>query len=77
MEMKFSVTLDGKISDGKNEYTASETAKLLNLYEHQEMKLLEVIHMIPECEEHGPDCLPHAKEWIEAHLSPPSRGKVE
>lgn len=25
----------------------------------------EVLELIPECETHGPQCVPHAKEWIE------------
>lgn len=74
METNFSETSDGMISDGKTEYTITEVVKLLNLYEHQEKMLLQVIHLIPECNVHGPDCLAHAKEWIEDQLLGLSRG---
>lgn len=42
-------------------------------------KLLEarnrVISLIPACEAHGDQCLPHAKEWIEQQLAPDQQAK--
>lgn len=73
MESIFSVNESGSISDGKQEYSIHEVATMLNHMEHREKMLLEVIHLIPECDDHGNECLPHAKDWISGQLQPQSR----
>lgn len=51
--------------------SASLTTRLQQTREELEVtdKLLaarnEALELIPECEAHGPQCVPHAKEWIE------------
>ena len=53
------------LADGET-MSFEDTIKLLNIYESLLNERQRVIDLIPECEAHGSNCIPHCLEWIKS-----------
>ena len=48
--------------------TPDEIVQRLNVNERLLYERQKVLDAIPECEQHGRNCVPHALEWIKARV---------
>ncbi len=61
--------VNGKISDGETTYSLEDVVNIMNNDQLQLGRFNKLLSHIPECEDHGTECIPGAIEWIKEKVA--------